>query len=925
MLRLPSIAVSFALTLGAPLGAQHPVVPGVERLGSESGRATDRGVVLLHELSCTACHDAPKAFALPARPAPKLDGVGQRVTSGWLRSHVANPRAVKPGTTMPRVGYTDPATGRPFSREDREANFDALVHALAADGGPIPPARIAGNRALIDRGRELYSRIGCAACHEPADARATSVSSVPLGPLAGKTTVDALVEFLQDPTRTHPAARMPDLGLTPKEARALAMYLLRAQFENPLAKQAAPPQRPGLFAEYFEVAVHALPDFDELEPIESGIVPEIDANPKFRRRNEEYALRFRGSLQIPRDGDYVFFTTSDDGSKLRIDGEVVVDNDGEHGNREKRGKVRLTEGPHLIEVQFFEFHGGESLSVRWRGPGFKKQPIPTEALTSRGGFPMVPLGYEEFAIDERKLARGQHAYRALGCAACHAPELDKMSAKPLDRLDADAAGGCLSSQPAYADYGLSEAQKSDLIAAIRGKSWAVATDAATDARRSLAALNCYACHERRGIGGATDDRYDCFETKLAIDLGDEGKLPPTLSDVGDKLKANTLRALLELGKHKVRSRFMHTRMPEYPPGQAVLVTKQLVRADRVAEPPAEPELDEVAIEAGHRLVGTNGFACVTCHNVNGNRSPAIAGVDIAHSHSRLNYDWFVRFLKKPGTIKPDTRMPGFWATEQSPFTDVCGGSSAKQIDAVWAYLSLGASIPAPKGVLPPEGRPRLELMPVEEPIVHRTFMKGVSPRTILAGYPESVHVAFDAQGVRLAKVWRGRFFDASGVASGRTDKFLGPLGSDVLDVPGPAFAVLEDAAQSWPTIAKGQRDVGGTFSGYRLGPDRRPVFRYRLGDVEIEERPVPLLSAGGTVLRREFTLRSTRPTKLTFRAWSSDSLERVDAGTWRASDATVRLVGVDGALSRQSDGRHEVIVPLSVDKSGVRFSQEIRW
>ena len=39
---------------------------------------------------------------------------------------------------------------------------------------------------------------------------------------------------------------------------------------------------------------------------------------------------------------------------LYIDGEVVVNNDGAHGTTEKDGSVVLTEGPHDIEITFFE-------------------------------------------------------------------------------------------------------------------------------------------------------------------------------------------------------------------------------------------------------------------------------------------------------------------------------------------------------------------------------------------------------------------------------------------------------------------------------------------------------------------------------------------------------------------------------------------
>ena len=97
-------------------------------------------------------------------------------------------------------------------------------------------------------------------------------------------------------------------------------------------------------------------------------------------------------------------------------------------------------------------------------------------------------------------------------------------------------------------------------------------------------------------------------------------------------------------------------------------------------------------------------------------------------------------------------------------------------------------MPLPVGITP-KGQIAMELVPADKPIVHRTFMKEVGPRAVLTGFPEKLNVAYDFNVVRLAKIWRGRFFDHSGVQSGRSDTFLGPLGEDVLDLPqGPAFS-----------------------------------------------------------------------------------------------------------------------------------------
>ena len=53
------------------------------------------------------------------------------------------------------------------------------------------------------------------------------------------------------------------------------------------------------------------------------------------------------------DGRWTFYTSSDDGSFLWIDGELVVDTAGTHPVVKKSGEVQLTAGRHSFEVTFY--------------------------------------------------------------------------------------------------------------------------------------------------------------------------------------------------------------------------------------------------------------------------------------------------------------------------------------------------------------------------------------------------------------------------------------------------------------------------------------------------------------------------------------------------------------------------------------------
>jgi len=134
----------------------------------------------------------------------------------------------------------------------------------------------------------------------------------------------------------------------------------------------------GVDFEYYEGRWQKLPDFDKLEPAKTGVAATIDAKPYAGR--DRFALRFKGYVRVPKDGRYVFYTASDDGSRLWIGGKLVVDNDGLPGPVGRKGYISLEAGLHPITVTFFELSGGDSLWVSYEGPGLQTQWIPKSAL-----------------------------------------------------------------------------------------------------------------------------------------------------------------------------------------------------------------------------------------------------------------------------------------------------------------------------------------------------------------------------------------------------------------------------------------------------------------------------------------------------------------------------------------------------------------
>ncbi len=904
-----------------------PVVAGYYQL--KNAGKTDPAVLgelLIGELNCAACHSAEHAQRIDFKGAPDLGNAGARLTPQYIRGFLSSPHATKPGTTMPDLMHGADAAAR-------KTDVENLTHYLVSRGGPIAPAAEEGNNMLMERGQALFESIGCVACHAPENAGTLKVPAVPLPKMASKTTVDRLADFLMDPSKVRPAGRMPSLHLVKDEATAIAVYLLRDQLDNPELVGAPPARTHGVRYSYYEEPIFEsckLEELDRLKPKSVGKANSFHLNLP-GRRNERFGVKYEGAIAVAKEGKYTFFIHSDDGSRLYLDGKQLIDNDGVHAPAQKSASVDLTIGDHPMTVCYYQAAGGAELTVDWEGPGVRRQHVPTAVLYNFGGMPMIPLGNGKFSVDPDKAAAGEKVFRGAGCIACHALPGVQHAASPgksLLSLNPDAPHGCLGDQIAAAapNYDLSPDQKLAIKAALKkGNELDKPREAREQATHLLAEMNCYACHQRDGIGGPAPDREKYFVMSGVFDMGDEGRLPPRLSGVGEKLKATAIDQIVFEGKLHVRP-VLATCMPRFSRDRLSGLAQSLASADGPADD-VSPKFSEISAHDGRQLAGTKGLGCVNCHGVGDARSLGMPAPNLSTASERLRPAWFHKLLANPLAINPGTRMPAFWDKGDVTFKTVAGGTSNGQIDALWNYVSLGKSMPLPAGLAPTGG---YELVPTDEPIVHRTFMADVGPRAIAVGFPEMLHVAFDANTVRLAKAWRGRFFDARGMWDGRGGQALAPLGTDVINLPaGPSFAVLASNDAPWPLPRANERNLGGRFKGYALDKQDRPIFRYVLNDITIEEQPLPELKTGGAALIRKFHLTDKQPPQgLYFLAASGGKIDVKSPGEWIVDARLTVHISADAAAKavvRDAAGTKQLLVPVEFKNGEASFDVEMNW
>jgi len=131
----------------------------------------------------------------------------------------------------------------------------------------------------------------------------------------------------------------------------------------------------GLSYSYYEGDFTSVPNFKELKLIEKGSTMVLDPQ-KVAQRIDHYAVQYRGFISVPKTGAYKFYIESDDGSKLFLDDELVIDNigfnDTTKGIPTRTGMIALKKGFHPIRIEYFQDVAREELELQYSGPGVER-------------------------------------------------------------------------------------------------------------------------------------------------------------------------------------------------------------------------------------------------------------------------------------------------------------------------------------------------------------------------------------------------------------------------------------------------------------------------------------------------------------------------------------------------------------------------
>lgn len=148
--------------------------------------------------------------------------------------------------------------------------------------------------------------------------------------------------------------------------------------------------KPGLMGEYFDVGrpMHDFPSADGLRPRVRRVDPEISFGPTVvgaedfggTGLEDRFYVRWTGRLRVPARGRYVLYLGSDDGSRLYLDGRLLIDNGGVHPFLEGAATLELDPGLYDLKVEYFDNDGVAACELSWQGPGFVRTVVPPGAL-----------------------------------------------------------------------------------------------------------------------------------------------------------------------------------------------------------------------------------------------------------------------------------------------------------------------------------------------------------------------------------------------------------------------------------------------------------------------------------------------------------------------------------------------------------------
>ncbi|MFT5300282.1 MAG: putative heme-binding domain-containing protein [Mariniblastus sp.] len=890
-------------TLQEKLSAEDPVT--LAQLAREQGNIV-RGAILFHQgnINCAKCH---RAQAEAQRIGPDLSRMEQDTTDSFLVESILAPsKVIKKGfesatiltvegkifngiiiqqdadqiVLRDRQDVENPVTidmddvdeikpsklssmpdNLANEMKDRQQFLDLIRYLIdVKERGPTEVAEIAmqpaQRRELSDElnGLVLISENNCAACHSsPSIARLPPPKQAPR--LKGSSqwlNPNYIAKFIADPHQTKPGTSMPNLlaNLDENSSRQTAemiTHFLTQKSGNRYAVSPIDPQAVTRGHESFHslgcVACHSPRD---TSAIETSPATEFGSSKALGDLSEKYSLD---------------------------------------------GLVAFLEDPHAVRPS-------------GRMPNMKLTHF--EATDIANYLLQNILPSDKWKTNDVLAVQGKQLFQSLQCASCHSEILGapEQPASRLSLAELDPKQGCLSAKSGnWPRFNFADNEIRSIQTALSRESNELTSQQQIDV--SLASLNCIACHDRDNFGGVDPARSPHFKT-TNLNLGDQGRIPPTLTGAGAKLNPKWMRDVLVNGR-SIRP-YMKTRMPQFGESNIGGLIELFQETDKLKPTEfAKFEDQKVMREMGLKLAGSKGLNCVACHTYQYKQADTMPAVDLTEMTERLKKDWFHQYMLAPQDFSLNTVMPSFWPGGNAIRKDL-EGDAPFQVEALWQYLIDGRQARMPSGVV----REPLEIVVTDEAKMLRRSYSGIGKRGIGVGYPGGVNLAFDAEQMRISMVWQGKFVDPAGVWRGQGHGTVRPMSRPIEFAKGPE---LDDSDSPW-TVGL-DRPPHHQFLGYELDSARRPTFSYSFHDVQVKDGCKEAAGADGKMmLRRKVSLSSPQDRdSLRFRVVTAKEISVNENGDYLIGKQLKIRIAADAKPNLVDDGETKTLsIPINLNR-----------
>ena len=117
----------------------------------------------------------------------------------------------------------------------------------------------------------------------------------------------------------------------------------------------------GVLYQLYDGLFPSIPDYNELKPVKHGVVEKVDLKLVDTADKRSYSIVSSGYMELPEAGLVRIGIGSDDGSKLYLNNQLVIDNDLAHGFQMLTRWVRVPSGLVPFRVEYIEVGGDRGL------------------------------------------------------------------------------------------------------------------------------------------------------------------------------------------------------------------------------------------------------------------------------------------------------------------------------------------------------------------------------------------------------------------------------------------------------------------------------------------------------------------------------------------------------------------------------------